>query len=60
MKKGREEKTRFSKISPINEIITACRIKLRVQEMTMIKKLTIIGLIASNEQIYTFYKQIIF
>ena len=59
MKKGREEKTKFSKNLSNNQIITACHIK-RVQEMTMNEKLTMIGLIASNEQIYTFYKQIIF
>ena len=34
MKKGREEKMKFSKILPNNQI-TACRIELRVQEMTM-------------------------
>ena len=45
MKKGREEKTKFSKILPNNQTITACRIELRVQEMTMNEKLTIIGLI---------------
>ena len=45
MKKGREEKTKFSKILPNNQIIIACRIELRVQEMTMNKKLTMIGLI---------------
>ena len=45
MKKGREEKTKFSKILPNNQIITACRIELRVQEMTMNEKLTMIGLI---------------
>ena len=44
MKKGREEKTKFSKILPNNQIITACRIELQVQEMTMNKKLTMIGL----------------
>ena len=44
MKKGREEKTKFSKILPNNQIITACRIELRVQEMTMNQKLTMIGL----------------
>ena len=43
MEKGREEKTKFSKILP-NQIITACHIKLRVQEMTMNRKLTMIGL----------------
>ena len=45
MKKGREEKTKCSKIVPNNQIIIACRIKLRVQEMTMNEKLTMIGLI---------------
>ena len=45
MKKSREEKTTFSKILPNNQIITACRIELRVQEMTMNEKLTMIGLI---------------
>ena len=44
MKKGREEKTRFSKTLPNNQIITACRIELRVQEMTMNEKFTMIGL----------------
>ena len=45
MKKGREEKTKFSKILPNNQIITACRIEIRVQEMTMNEKLTMIDLI---------------
>ena len=44
MKKGREEKTKFSKLLPNNQIIIACRIELRVQEMTMNEKLTMIGL----------------
>ena len=44
MKKGREEKTKFSKILPINQIIIACCIEFRVQEMTMNEKLTMIGL----------------
>ena len=44
MKKGREEKTKFSKFLPNNQIITACRIELRVQEMTMNEKLTMIVL----------------
>ena len=44
MKKDREEKTKFSKILPSNQIITACHIELWVQEMTMNKKLTMIGL----------------
>ena len=45
MKKDREEKTKFLKILPNNQIITACRIELRVQEMTINKKLAMIGLI---------------
>ena len=44
MKKGREEKTKFSKILPNNQVITACCIELQVQKMTMKKKLTMIGL----------------
>ena len=44
MKKDREEKTKFSKILPNNQIITACHIELRVQEMTMNEKLTMNGL----------------
>ena len=44
MEKGREEKTKFSKILPNSQIITAYRIELRVQEMTMNEKLTMIGL----------------
>ena len=44
MKKGREEKTKFSKILANNQVITACCIKLQIQEMTMNEKLTMIGL----------------
>ena len=44
MKKVREEKTKFSRILPNNQIITVCHIKLQVQEMTMNKKLTMICL----------------
>ena len=44
MKKGREEKTKFSKILPSNQIVTASRIELRVQEMTLNEKLYMIGL----------------
>ena len=44
MKKGREEKTKFSKILPNNQIIAACRNELQVQEMTMNEKLIMIGL----------------
>ena len=45
MKKGKEEKTKFSKILPNNQIITACRIECQVQEMTMNEKLTMIVLL---------------
>ena len=44
MKTGSEEKTKFSKILTNNQIITACCIKLQVQEMTMNEKLTVISL----------------
>ena len=44
MKNGKEEKTKFSKILPNNQIITACRIELQVRQMTMNEKLTMIGL----------------
>ena len=39
-RQGRENKI----IKKFSQIITACRIELRVQEMTMNKKLTMIGL----------------
>ena len=42
MKKGREEKTKFSKMLPNNQIIITCHMELQVQEMTMNGKLTII------------------
>ena len=48
MKKAREEKTKFSKNLPNNQVITAYHIELQVQEMTMNKKLTMIGLIAEG------------
>ena len=51
MKKGREEKTKFSKILPNNQIITACRMELQVQEMTMNEKLTMIALISNRLKI---------
>ena len=47
MKKGSEEKTRFSTFLPNHKIITACRIELRAQEVTMNEKLTMIGLFRS-------------
>ena len=49
--KSREEKTKFSKILPNNQIITACRIEVRVQEMTMNEKLTMIGLNKSRQRL---------
>ena len=59
MEKGKEEKTKFSKMLPSNQIITACRIELRVQEMTMNEKSTMIGLILEpdfgNEQVWDSY-----
>ena len=51
MKKDREEKTKFSKILPNNQIITACRIELQVRERTMNEKLTMIGLILNRLKI---------
>ena len=44
MKKDREEKTKISKILRNNQIITACRIELQLQEMTINEKLTMIAL----------------
>ena len=41
-RKGRENK--IFKNFANNQIITACRIELRIQEMTMNEKLTMIGL----------------
>ena len=49
MEKGREEKTKFSKILPNNHIITACRIQVQVQEWTMNQKLTMVGLSYLND-----------
>ena len=36
------------KILPNNQIITTCRIKLRVKEITMNEKLTMVGLISEK------------
>ena len=60
MKKGREEKTKFSEILPNNQIITACRIELRVQEMTMNEKLTMIGLKYTSMYFFRQISQTIF
>ena len=43
-KERTEHNVIFSKVLPNNQIITACRIELRVQEMTMNEKLTMIDL----------------
>ena len=43
-KKGKEDKKNFSRILPNNQIITSCSLEIRVQEITMTEKLTIIGL----------------
>ena len=59
MKKDREEKTKFSKILPNNQIITKCRIELRVQEMTMNGKLTMIGLSVNEQLAKELYKPVI-
>ena len=53
MQKRREEKTKFSKILSNNQINTACRIELRVEEMTMNEKLTMIDLIIPLHQFIT-------
>ena len=45
-KQGRENK--ILKILPNNQIITTCRIKLRVKEITMNEKLTMVGLISEK------------
>ena len=42
--KRQRRENKISKILSNNQIITVCRIELRVQEMTMNKKLTMIGL----------------
>ena len=44
MKKDSEEKTKFSKLFPNNQTITASRIERRIQKMTMNEKLNMIGL----------------
>ena len=43
-KKAGKRKQNFQKILPNNQVITACCIELPVQEMTVNKKLTMIGL----------------
>ena len=48
MKKEREEKIKFSNFLPKNQIITACRNELRVQQITMNEKLTVISLSLYN------------
>ena len=41
----------FLNFFPNNQIITTCHIELRVQEMTMNKKLTMIGLTLDSEDL---------
>ena len=52
MKKDGEEKTKFSKILSNIQIITACHIERRVQEMTMNEKLTMIGFTLNHYKIF--------
>ena len=58
MKNGKEEKTKCSKILPNNQIITACRMEPRVQEMTVNQKLTMIGL-KNEERMEKLYQGVI-
>ena len=44
MENDKEEKRKFSKFLPNNQIIHTCHIELRVQEMTMNEKLTMMAL----------------
>ena len=44
MGNDKEDKRKFSKVLPNNQIIHTCHIELRVQEMTMNEKLTMMAL----------------
>ena len=44
MENDKEDKRKFSKVLPNNQIIHTCHIELRVQEMTMNEKLTMMAL----------------
>ena len=58
MKKGRKEKTKFSKILSNDQIITACCIELRVQEITVNRKLTTIDLTHKLSMISVVYSKL--
>ena len=58
MKKGRKEKTKSSKILSNDQIITACCIELRVQEITVNRKLTTIDLTHKLSMISVVYSKL--
>ena len=58
MKKGKKEKTKFSKILSNDQIITACCIELRVQEITVNRKLTTIDLTHKLSMISVVYSKL--
>ena len=58
MKKGRKEKTKFSKILSNDQIITACCIELRVQEITVNRKLITIDLTHKLSMISVVYSKL--
>ena len=58
MKKCRKEKTKFSKILSNDQIITACCIELRVQEITVNRKLTTIDLTHKLSMISVVYSKL--
>ena len=58
MKKGRKEKTKFSKILSNDQIITACCIELRAQEITVNRKLTTIDLTHKLSMISVVYSKL--
>ena len=57
MKKGRKKEIKLSKILPNDQIVTACCIELRVNEMTMNEKLTMIGPTIINVKYFIVSKQ---
>ena len=58
MKKGRKEKTKFSEILSNDQIITACCIELRVQEITVNRKLITIDLTHKLSMISVVYSKL--
>ena len=58
MKKGRKEKTKFSKILSNDQIITACCIELWVQEITVNRKLITIDLTHKLSMISVVYSKL--